>query len=393
MNKLMSHSPRDILRHAQSVANYYGFLSFSSLVRAQNIRPTRKPYPSNIVLEEFDSMAQLTISFLKRLRDSGLHPSIQQPLLVWHTNITPGRIAPRQSFIQFHMIGVSRVIAETVLIHTAYALINDLYKTTPSVRINSAGDKETRVRFIRELEQYFNKNSAELPSECVAQAHKDMFSGAEALIARNCVNDIPSSVNVLSESSRKHLEGFLEFLEETKMPYTLAPELITRGNIWSETCFEIQVQNERVAWGSRYEDITGNFFETKLPSAVIIIRPSVNPTLTPAIRVEKHPRFIFIHIGVEAKRISIVLAEEFRKASLPLLQMIGIESLTEQLRIVDTLNPEYLIIMGRKEALEEMVILRKCVSHTETIIPLGILIDTIKTYITDKNITKRKVMS
>jgi len=300
---------------------------------------------------------------------------------VWHTNITPGRVAPKQSFIQFHAIGVPHVIAEAVLLHTANALIRDLYKSEPTIRINSIGDKETRVRFIKELEQYFQKNDSgdeEIPPECILQAKNDVFSGAEALVARRCTDTMPQSVNVLSEASRKHLENLIELLEETKLPYELAPELITRSNAWSETCFEIQADGERAAWGSRYENITKPFFDTTLPSVAMIMRMYVKPILVPSSRKRKPPVFVFIHIGIEAKRISIILAQEFQKIHLPLLQMIGVESLTEQIRIAETLQPQYLLIMGRKEALEKTVILRQCSSYKETILPLESIVQTMK---------------
>lgn len=378
MSKRTEYYPKDILRHVQSVADYYGFLPFSVLAQEkQGAQKNHKPYNDTITKEDLDPMARLNISFLKRIRRAGLQPTPQQPLFVWHTNITPGRTAPKQSFIQFHAIGVSHAIAEAVLLHAASTLINDIYKTKSEIRLNSIGDKETRVRFTRELEQYFQKNDC-LPQECVLQAKDNVFSGAEALIAHHCIDTIPQSINVLSESSRRHLEDLIELLEETKLSYTLAPELITRENAWSETCFEIQANNERVAWGSRYENITKQFFDTQLPSVVMVIKLSVAPVLVPSKRKRKPPVFIFIHIGIEAKRISIILAKEFKKLRLPLLQMIGVESLTEQIRISETLHPKYLIIMGRKEALEETVILRQCSSYTEKILPLKSLVQTMQ---------------
>jgi len=81
-------------------------------------------------------------------------------------------------------------------------------------------------------------------------------------------------------------------------------------------------------------------------------------------------RFAFVHIGDEAKRLSLRLAEEFRRAHVPLAQDIGIESLIEQMHHAEKRNPAYLLIMGRKEALERTVILRNRQTQEETILPL-----------------------
>jgi histidyl-tRNA synthetase len=89
-------------------------------------------------------------------------------------------------------------------------------------------------------------------------------------------------------------------------------------------------------------------------------------------------RFSFVHIGDEAKRISIRLAEDFRKAHVSLAQDIGVESLTEQLHLAEVRNSPYLLIMGRKEALEGSAILRNRATQIETVLPLVGLIERLK---------------
>jgi histidyl-tRNA synthetase len=82
-------------------------------------------------------------------------------------------------------------------------------------------------------------------------------------------------------------------------------------------------------------------------------------------------RFAFVHIGEEAKRESMKLADELRHAKLPVWQVIGMESLTEQMRQVEKMNPPYLLIMGRKEALERSVVLRNRATQEDMSIPIG----------------------
>jgi histidyl-tRNA synthetase len=91
-------------------------------------------------------------------------------------------------------------------------------------------------------------------------------------------------------------------------------------------------------------------------------------------------RFSFVHIGDEAKRISIRLAEDFRKARVSLAQDIGVESLTEQLHLAERRNSPYLLIMGRKEALEGSAILRNRATQEETILPLLGLAERLKSF-------------
>ena len=48
------------------------------------------------------------------------------------------------------------------------------------------------------------------------------------------------------------------------------------------------------------------------------------------------------------------------------------------MRYAEIINPPYLLIMGRKEALERSVILRERATHIETFIPLDGLVDRLR---------------
>jgi histidyl-tRNA synthetase len=371
--------PDDILKRAHAIGNYYGFTPLSVATAAKNEK-TKAPYPENLNIDALDTNAKEVAAFLKHVRDANLAPSALQPLFLWHSNAAPGRPAPKQILIQFHALGVEHAIADAVLIRAMRAFISDIVKEEPHLRLNSMGDKETRSRFARELGTYFRKQGALLPAECVATAKRgEVFEAAEQLCATTSKDELPSPTDHLSEASRKHFEGVLEYLEATDTPYELAPDLLSRGTAWTETCFEIISNDNLSAWGSRYNDLAKHFFKSSLPSIGALIRINVQDRVEiPSVKERSNTRFVFVHIGDEAKRESMKMTDLLRKARIPLTQAIGIESLTEQMRFAETLNPPYLLIMGRKEALERSVILRERSTYTETSIPLDSLIDRLR---------------
>jgi histidyl-tRNA synthetase len=378
MNKA-ALSPDDILRRAHAVGNYYGFTPFSALAAGKRGSGARAPYPEGFMLEALDPAAREVAGFLKQVRDAGLAPSTLKPLFVWHTNAAAGRTSPKVITLQFHAMGVDRAIADAVLIRTVRALVTDLGKTEPMLRLNSMGDKETRGRFARELTQFFRKHGATLPADCVACSKRDVFEAAELLAADTSNDALPSPTDHLSETSRKHFEDLLEYLESTETPYELASELLSRGSAWTETCFEIKSDDHIHTWGSRYSELAKPFFRSSVPSVAAVVRITLpNSSSVAAVKKSGKPRFVFVHIGQEAKRESIKMADMLRHARIPLTQAIGIESLTEQMRLADTTSAPYLLIMGRKEALERSVILRERSTHTENIIPLEGLIDRLR---------------
>lgn len=371
--------PDDIVRRASAIGTYYGFTALSKATAANRGSGARGPYPAGLALDTLDASAREVVGLLKNVRDAGLTPTAAQPLFLWHTNAAAGRPAPKQIIIQFHALGAEHAIADAVLIRAVRSLIMDLSKADVSIRLNSMGDKETRARFARELTTFFRKNGATLPADSVACAKRDVFEAAEVLVA-NDPEGLPSPTDHLSEASRKHFESVLEYLESTDTPYELAPDLLSRGSAWSDICFEIKDPDNRMhAWGSRYTELSRHFFKNPPTSIGAVIRITTdNRDEVLPMKDKAGPRFVFVHIGDEAKRESMKMADDLRRAKIPLAQSIGIQSLTEQMRFVEILNPPYVLIMGRKEALERSVILRERSTHTETFIPLDSLIDSLK---------------
>ncbi len=386
----------EVFRRTQAIGQYYGFRSFATLAalrRGQGYRHTR---PAKSVepptFPALDPVAESVSGFLKHLLESGLAvPSAREPLFVWHSNLTPGRAAPKLATIQFHALGADRPIADAILIRAVHALVRDIYKEEPEIRLNSMGDKETRARFARELGNFFKKRVGTLPEECVVCSKRDVLEAAELLIKKECAEDLPSPTDHLSDASRKRFEELLEYLEATGTPFTLAPDLISRGAVWSETCFEMRLPSREgeaglpaqaggliAAWGARYPELAKLHYRSALPASGAVLRVATDGAMVPPARGKGRPRFVFVHIGDEAKHASIKLAEELKKARVPLEQMIGVESLAEQMHFAETLNPPYLLIMGRKEALEGSAVLRNRTTFEETTLPLVGLTDRLR---------------
>jgi histidyl-tRNA synthetase len=372
----------ELLHKAHAIGQYYGFTPLS-LCTAKARGARMKKNSGEIALPDFgnDPIAETVVHFLKQFQNIECVPSVRRPLFIWHTNIAPGRPVQKKAILQFHALGTDRAIADAVVIRALLALSRDLFHEDPVVRINSMGDKETRARYARELGIFFKKRMNALPEECVEHAKRDVFLAAEYALAHECADDLPAPTEHLSDASRKRFEDLLEYLEMTETPYELARHLISRGAVWSDICFEIVVEGKRVAWGSRYGDLARHFF----PSASFPATGAVFQTASEGAIVKKMPssrlRFSFVHIGDEAKRLSIRLAEEFRKERVPLSQTIGIESLAEQLYLAEQQNSQYLLIMGRKEALENTAILRNRATQEETILPLVGIIGRLKSFV------------
>ncbi len=368
----------EILNKAHAVGQYYGFTPLSALTALSRGNAQKNiEHPEALSRLGDDTVAEIVSSFLKRCQRVQFSPSSRQPLFVWHTNIAPGRPAPKKVVVQLHALGTDHALADAVIIRALLALSRDLFHEEPVVRINSMGDKETRARYARELGNFFKKRGSTLPEECIACSKQDIFLAAELAIARECAEYLPAPTEHLSDASRKRFEDLLEYLEMTETPYELARNLISRGNVWNDTCFELVLGGQRVAWGSHYGDFTRHFFPAPFSATGAVLQiPGTGSVVKKT--APTNMRFSFVHIGDEAKRLSFRLAEDFRKARISLTQNIGIESLTEQLHLAERRESPYLLIMGRKEALEGSAILRNRQTQEETVLPLSGIIERLK---------------
>ena len=377
----------EIFAKAHAIGQYYGFTPLS--VFAAKVRGTPRPEaqkegPSQ---EEaaLDPVAEAMISFLRQFQKGGGNPSARQPFFLWHTNLAPGRPGQKRVTIQFHALGNDHALADTVVIRALLALAQDLFREKPIVRVNSMGDKETRARWARELGTFFRKRANTLPEDLGESVRRDVLEAAELAIARGIADDLPSPIDHLSDASRKRFEDLLEYLEVTDTPYELARHLVSRGSGWSDTCFEVSVGGRRIGWGSRYGNLTKHVFPaTPFSATGALLTLASGGETVPPFRSEKPSRqrirFSFVHIGDEAKRLSIRLAEDFRRARIPLTQHIGVESLAEQMHLVERQNSPYLLIMGRKEALDGSAILRNRATQEETVLPLASLTERLKAF-------------
>ncbi len=70
------------------------------------------------------------------------------------------------------------------------------------------------------------------------------------------------------------------------------------------------------------------------------------------------PEIYLAQLGNLAKRKSLKLLEEFRRANILISESFGRDSLKAQLRMADRIGVAYTLILGQKEALEGTVIIR-----------------------------------
>ena len=285
------------------------------------------------------------------------------------------------------VIGMQKPIAEAMIIETAYMILKDRYPDEELViEINSIGDKESMARFTRELTNYTKKASALLPTPLRAEIKKDMFSifTMKDPKASEFIDNAPKPMTFLSDTSRDHFKEVLEYLESLQIPYEINHKLIGSRSYCSDTIFEIRGKKDVLAIGERYNTLAKKVWGKKDVPAVgcaILIHPHF---VTKSIKKseskgeEVTPKFYFIQFGNDAKRKSLPIINEMRKAKIAVHQALSKDKLSIQLATAEKMSIPYIIMMGQKEAIEESVVVRNMQTRVQETVHVSLLITHLK---------------
>ena len=261
------------------------------------------------------------------------------------------------------------------------------------MEINSIGDKDSATRFVRELTSYYRANLNEMTPECRQLLKDDPFellaSHDESCKALNA--GAPRALDFLSEDSRHHLEEVLEYLETLKIPYALNNGLLGNRKYCTETIFTIvnaggvdlvpgkQIQTEKksahqqiLAVGVRYNGLSKRLGMKRDIQGVgisILVKKSRNGLRKPVSKL-KRPIASFVQLGLESKLLSLEIIERLRQAKIPLYLSLAKDRLGAQVSCVERFHTPYVIVMGKKEAVERTAIVRRNDTHAQDIIPL-----------------------
>ena len=193
-------------------------------------------------------------------------------------------------------------------------------------------------------------------------------------------------VDHLCDECKAHFKEVLEFLDEIELPYRLNPYLVRGLDYYTKTVFEIfedsnllstlpaegrapgetgRGQGALVA-GGRYDGLVKLLGGRDTPASGGAggIERIINLIKTRQVRFkkEKTPEIFLAQLGTLAKRKSLRLLEDFRKAKIQVAESFGRDSLNAQMTRADKIGASHTLILGQREALEGTIIVRDMAS-------------------------------
>lgn len=375
-----------IVTKALEPALYYGFVPLATPhLTDEDIKDAKRISEGEIVVdsEDHDSGASVRleekIALLRMYHDYNMS-SLPQPLMFLYKQPFIGdKKRSRETHCGLEILGASKSVAEAILIQTSMSILSENGNEDLHVDINSIGDKESLVRFTRELTTYYRKHLNTLPAECRQAFKKDVFSllGCCHEGCKTLAEECPKSINFLSEKSRQHFKEVLEFIEALNIPYTINNTLVSNRDYCSETIFEIRSGSKKqspLAIGLRYDTLSKKVgFKKEVASVGVSLafKTELKDEVKPA-QVQKlmNPKIGFIQLGFEAKLRSLQVTEILRKVKIPISQSLAKDKIAGQVSSSEKTQLDYVLIMAKKEAMENSIIVRQATTRAQDTVPL-----------------------
>jgi histidyl-tRNA synthetase len=289
------------------------------------------------------------------------------------------KISPKESHHSFDILGTNKSIAEALLIKTAFALLDQSGISDLHLEINSMGDKESASRFGKELTSFYRHNLGFLPAACKEKFKDDPFSllGCQHEKCKELSLDCPKSINFLSEESSERFKEILEFIEILGIPYEINNNLVANRDYCSETVFEIRTKDPKdhpLAIGIRYDTLSKKLGNRKeIPAAsVSVAYPTSARYPISKIRMAKinHPKICFMQLGYEGKLKALAVIETLRLAGIAVSHSLARDKMAGQVSFSERSESTYVIIMGKREAMEDSVIVRNNATRVQETVPI-----------------------
>jgi len=296
----------------------------------------------------------------------------------------------RQSWqANFEIIGQEDSVLDAQLIQLFFSISKELSLKNLIVQINSIGCSHCRPIYRKKLVSFYRNRKKELCSNCQKRLQQNplrLLDCKESKCLR-IIQEAPQIIDQLCEDCHNHFKNVLEFLDELSIPYILNPHLVRGLDYYTKTVFEIWPEGEEgrqiaLAGGGRYDNLIKLLGGKETPAVGFAIGLDRIVNLMKARNVKissrSRPSIFLIQLGDLAKKKSLKLFEDLRRAGLETASSFSRNTIKTQLKLADKTKARFALILGQKEALDETIIIKDMISGVQEAVPLDKVIKELK---------------
>lgn len=322
--------------------------------------------------------------------------NLPQPVKLWHfgpffryERPQAGRFRQFYQF-GFEILGEENPIIDAQVIQIFLQILKELKFKNLILEVNSIGDSQCRPYYKKLLVSYFRSREASLCGDCKRRLRENPLRilDCKEEKCQPVIAQAPQIIDHLCKECHWHFKEVLEFLDELEIPYRLKPNLVRGLDYYTKTVFEISEETEEgkiqgaLVGGGRYDNLSKLLGRRDIPGcggaagieriAGLLKDKKIKLPFLPI------PEIFLTQIGDLAKKKSLKIFEEFRKAKIQIAESFGRDSLKAQLNRADRLGVKFALILGQKEALEGTIIIRDMRTGSQETVKLAKIVEEIK---------------
>ncbi len=309
--------------------------------------------------------------------------NLPQPLKLWYFGPCYRYERPQsgryRQFWQFgfEVFGEQNSVIDAQIIQIFYNILQDLKLKNLTIEVNSIGDNNCRPYYKKLLTNYFRNRESSLCVSCKKRLKENVLRilDCKEEKCQPIKAEAPQTLDHLCDECHSHFKEVLEFLDEIEIPYSLNPYLVRGLDYYTKTVFEVFAEgNNALAGGGRYDKLVKVLGGKETPAcgAAAGIERIISLMKSQEVKFpkEQETQIFLAQLGSLAKRKSLKLLGDFRKAKIMVAESFGRDSLKAQLNRADKIKARYTLILGQKEALENVVIIRDMSNGKQEIVKI-----------------------
>lgn len=287
---------------------------------------------------------------------------------------------------QFHQVGVEMIgeaaaSADAQTIILAHRFYKSLGLTQLTLHINSIGDAVCRPKYKKVLIEYLEAHKKQLCAIDQERLAKNPLRvlDCKELSCQAVIAEAPQTLNHLCDACRDHFRGVLEYLDSLDIAYELNPLLVRGLDYYTRTVFEFQGLREgaqsSLGGGGRYDGLVELLGGQPTPAVgfgIGVERVMLELEAENVLPEPTKPVDVFVaSLGEPARLAAFKLIEQLLDAGVGVAGAVDKNGIASQLGRADRLGVPHAVIIGQKEVMEQMVILRDMGSGAQEMIPLN----------------------
>jgi histidyl-tRNA synthetase len=272
-------------------------------------------------------------------------------------------------FREFHQIdvevfGVEDPLIDAELLWMIHLLLMELNVKNFEIEVNSVGCPECRETFRKVLVGYFEAKKEKLCEDCGRRLDRN------PLRIFDCKNEqcidvsqgSPFLFEYLCEGCKNHFDEFRKHIDSFGFTVKINKRLVRGLDYYTKTVFEVTSDDlgaqKAFMAGGRYDNLVEEMGGPKTPGTGFAIGVERLALITMNENAVAKPTYFFAYLGEGAKKYLVPLVKAFSDAGLSLSYSYDGRSLKSQMRYADSLNADFVFILGDDEIDKGMVVLR-----------------------------------